>query len=88
MFTIANIAQKSLLTSCKFSFAGLPFGKKQIPTKNDLQKYDVVVVGANLGNVFASHLDSILKDKVKTIISYDAPVNQLNTERILYEQGK
>jgi hypothetical protein len=88
MFTVANIAQKSLLTSSRFSFAGLPFGKKQLPTKNDLQKYDVVVVGANLGNVFATHLDSILKDKVKTIISYDASVTQLNSQRILYEQGK
>lgn len=78
MFTVANIAQKSLLTSCKFSFAGLPFGKKRIPTRNDLQKYDVVVVGGNLGNVFASHLDKVLGDKVKTLISYDAPINQLN----------
>jgi hypothetical protein len=88
MFSIANIAQKSLLTSCKYTFAGLPFGKKQLPTKNDLQKYDVVVVGSNLGNVFASHLDSILKDKVKIMIAYDSPTNQLNAERILYEQGK
>jgi len=87
MFTVANITQKSLLTSCKFSFS-LPFAKKRIPTRNDLQKYDVVVVGANLGNVFASHLDAVLHDKVKIMVSYDAPINQLNTQRILYEQGK
>jgi hypothetical protein len=59
MFTIANIAHKSLTTSAKYGFA-MPFGKKRVPTKNDLPKYDVVVVGAGLGTVLASHLDAVM----------------------------
>lgn len=88
MFSVANITQKSLLNSSKFSFSGISFGKKRAPTRHDLQKYDVVVVGAGLGNVFATHLDAVLHDKIKTLVSYDAPVTQLNTQRALYEQGK
>jgi cation diffusion facilitator CzcD-associated flavoprotein CzcO len=35
----------------------LGFGKKRTATKNDLQKYDVVIVGAGLGGALSSHLD-------------------------------
>jgi hypothetical protein len=59
MFTVANITHRSLLTSSKYCFA-LPFAKKRVPTKNDLQKYDVVIVGAGLGAALSHHLDSVL----------------------------
>jgi hypothetical protein len=74
MFTVANIAQKSLVNSCKYAFS-LPGQKKRVPTKSDLQKYDVVVVGAGLGNVLASHLDAVMHDKVKIMVAYDNPVH-------------
>lgn len=69
MFSIANIAKKNLLTTSKYAFS-MPFGKKRIPTKSDLDKYDVVIVGANLGNVLASHLDSVMGNKAKIMVAY------------------
>lgn len=88
MFSVANITKKNLLTSVKYGFAGLPFGKKRIPTKSDLDKYDVVIVGANLGNVLASHLDSIMGDKAKIMVAFDNQVSEFNSQRALYEQGR
>lgn len=89
MFSIANIARKNLLTTTtKYGFAGLPFGKKRTPTKSDLEKYDVVIVGANLGNVLASHLDAVMGDKAKIMVAFDNPTTEFNAQRVLYEQGK
>lgn len=73
MFTIANITHKSLITSARYGFSGLPFSKKRVPTKSDLAKYDVIVVGAGLGTVLASHLDAVMGDKAKILVSYDTP---------------
>lgn len=85
MFTVANIAQKSLLNSSRFGFAG--FGKKRVPTKNDLQKYDVVIVGAGLGGALSSHLDKVLGEKAKIFVAYDSPVYEFTAQRTLYEKG-
>jgi hypothetical protein len=70
MFTVANIAQKSLVRSSKYCMG---FGKKRTPTKNDLQKYDVVVVGAGLGGALSSQLDAVLGEKAKIFVAYDSP---------------
>jgi hypothetical protein len=88
MFSVANIAKKNLLTTTRYGFAGLPFGKKRIPTKSDLDKYDVVIVGANLGNVLASHLDSVMGEKAKILVSFENQVSDFHAERTLYEQGQ
>ena len=72
MFTVANIAQKNLLTATRYGFS-LPFAKKRVPTKNDLQKYDVVIVGAGLGAALSSHLDAVLHEKAKIMVAYDTP---------------
>ncbi len=85
MITVANIAHKSLLNSSRFGFAG--FGKKRVPTKNDLQKYDVVVVGAGLGGALSSQLDSVLGEKAKIFVAYDSPVYEFTAQRTLYEKG-
>jgi hypothetical protein len=74
MFKVANIASQSLLTANRFYFS-LPGGKKRVPTKSDLSKYDVVVVGAGLGAVLSSQLDAVLKEKVKIMVAYDNPVS-------------
>lgn len=74
MFTIANIAHKSLITSSRYGFAGMPFSKKRIPTKNDLPKYDIVIVGAGLGSVLAHHLDHLMTENVKILVAYDTPI--------------
>jgi len=73
MLTVANIAQKSLARSTRYCFSGLPGSKKRVPTKNDLPKYDVVIVGAGLGAALSSQLDKVLGDKVKIMVAYDTP---------------
>lgn len=88
MFSVANIAQKSLLQTSRFGFAGLPFSKKRVPTKNDLSKYDVVIVGAGLGAALSSQLDAVLGDKAKIFVVYDSPVYEFTAQRTLYEKGK
>jgi hypothetical protein len=84
MFTVANIAQKSLLRSSRYS---LGFGNKRKPTKNDLQKYDVVIVGAGLGGALSSHLDANLGEKAKIFVAYDSPTYEFVSQRTLYEKG-
>ena len=84
MFTVANIAQKSLLRSSRYS---LGFGKKRTNTKNDLQKYDVVIVGAGLGGALSSHLDATLGEKAKIFVAYDSPTYEFVSQRTLYEKG-
>ena len=57
MFSVRNIAARQLFQRNTYS---LGFGKKRKPTPTDLEKYDVVVVGAGLGTVFATHLDAVV----------------------------
>ena len=85
MFTVVNIAQKSLLRSSRYS---LGFGNKRTATKNDLQKYDVVIVGAGLGGALSSQLDAVLGKKAKIFVAYDSPTYEFVTQRTLYEKGK
>ncbi len=85
MFSVRQIAARQLLSRGSYCIS---FGNKRKPTPSDLEKYDVVVVGAGLGNVFASHLDAVVGDKQKIYVSYDNAVTAFSSERNLYEQGK
>ena len=84
MFSVRQIASKQLVQKNAYC---LGFGKKRKPTPTDLPKYDVVVVGANLGSVFAHHLDAVVGEKYKIYVSYDNPSNPYYADRNLYEQG-
>ena len=84
MFSVRNMAARQLFARNTYS---LGFGKKRKPTPNDLEKYDVVVIGAGLGSVLATHLDAIEGEKVKIFLSYDNPVTYYTSERKLYEGG-
>jgi hypothetical protein len=88
MFSVSQIASKQLLNKNVYCFAGLSFGKKRVPTKNDLAKYDVVVVGGNLGNVCATHLDKVLGEKAKIFVAFDNAITPISANRNLYELGK
>ncbi len=85
MFSVRKIAATQLFARNSYA---LGFGKKRKATPNDLDKYDVVVVGAGLGNVFASHLDAVVGEKNKIYVAYDNPVSYFTSERGLYEQGE
>jgi len=57
-----------LSNSAKFNFAGL---SKRTPTKKDLDSYDLIVVGANLGGIFSKHFDAATKGKFPTMVVLD-----------------
>jgi hypothetical protein len=78
---------KELISNSKYGFAGLPFGKKREKIKNDLPKYDVVIVGGNLGALLSNHLDSVVGEKASIFVAYDKPVYELPTIRSFYENG-
>ena len=84
MFSVRKIATKQLLARNTYS---LGFGNKRKPTPSDLEKYDVVVVGAGLGSVFATHLDAVVGEKYKIFVGYDNPVTYYAADRNLYEMG-
>lgn len=84
MHSITRLATKTLKVNA-FGFAS--FGKKRKPTPADLEKYDVVVVGAGLGSVLATHLDAVVGEKAKIFVSYDNPITQYSDQRNIYEQG-
>jgi hypothetical protein len=84
MFSVRRIAARQLFARNTYA---LGFGSKRKATPADLEKYDVVVVGAGLGNVFASHLDAVVGDKHKIYVAYDNPVTYYTSERGLYETG-
>lgn len=84
MFSVRQIAARQLFARNSYS---LGFGSKRKPTPADLDKYDVVVVGAGLGNVLAHHLDAVVGAKHKIYVAYDNPVTAFSSERGLYETG-
>lgn len=67
------------------SFAG---GGKRKATRKDLDKYDLIIVGANLGGIFSRHIDHVTKGKLATMVCLDSNINQQYVMRNIYEQGR
>ncbi len=84
MFTVRQIAARQLFSRNSYA---LGFGKKRKATASDLEKYDVVVIGAGLGNVLATHLDAVVGEKHKIYVTYDNATTPYSSERGLYETG-
>ena len=59
--------------------AGL-FNKRK-PTPKDLDSYDVVVVGCNLGGIFSQHFDHITHGAYKSIMAVDSNINEITAMR-------
>ena len=76
-------ASKGLLNTPKYHI-----GKNRKPTKKDLPKYDLVVVGSNLGGILSKHYDHVTKGHLKIMVVLDNFRNQLYTMRPFYEQGR
>jgi hypothetical protein len=87
MFNIKAIATKRVgLVSCPtYLFAG---GGKRKATRKDLDKYDLIVVGSNLGGIFSRHFDHIVHGKFNTMVCLDTNINQQCVMRNIYEQGR
>jgi hypothetical protein len=85
MFVFLN-QLKGLGNKSVQTFAGL--GNKRKPTKKDLDKYDVIVIGANLGGILSRHFDKAVKGKYSMMVCLDNSVNQIYSMRPVYEQGR
>lgn len=86
MLNICNIAKKTLLNKNVYSIS--LGGSKRKPTPNDLDKYDVVVIGGNLGSMLSNHLDAVLGEKAKIYANYDQNYIEFTQQRNLYEAGR
>lgn len=76
-----------LTNTIAYNFAGLPIGKKRVPVKGDLSKYDVVIVGGNLAPLLSNHLDKAVEDKASIFVANDAPSYWMAPIRGFYEKG-
>lgn len=74
MIKISHKITNNLVVSTRYSFAGLPFGKKPSKPKNDLDKYDIVIAGGHLGALLSRHLHAVLGEKATIFVSYDRPM--------------
>lgn len=57
-----------------YKFAGLNFKRK--PTKKDLEKYEVVIIGCNLGGIFSRHFDQVTHGHHSTMVVLKDQLNQ------------
>lgn len=73
---------KSLTHELSYSFASA----NRKPTRKDLDRYDVVTIGANLGGMMSRHFDEATKGKYTMMVVFDQPINQVYPMRCIYEQ--
>lgn len=85
MFGIGAAKRASLTARSINHFAG---GGKRKATRKDLDKYDLVIVGANLGGIFSRHIDHVTHGKLNTMVCLDSNINQQYVMRNIYEQGR
>jgi len=76
----------SLITKSARGFAGL--FKKKKPTPKDLEKYDVIIIGCNLGGILSRQFEKATKQHYKVMVTFDRNTNEQLPIRNIYEQGK
>lgn len=83
--TSAVPASLGLFSVPAFNFAG---GKQVKPTPKDLQEYDIVVVGGNLGGILSKHIEEASHKHFKILSVFDKAVNECSAMRSIYEQQR
>jgi len=76
----------SLITKSARGFAGL--FKKKKPTPKDLEKYDVIIIGCNIGGILSRQFEKATKQHYKVMVTFDRSTNEQVPIRNIYEQGK
>jgi NADH dehydrogenase FAD-containing subunit len=76
----------SLVTQSTRGFAGL--FKKSKPTPKDLEKYDVIILGCNIGGILSRQFEKVTKMHYKIMVVFDRNTNEQLPIRTIYEQGK
>jgi hypothetical protein len=82
MFNVTVAARRATLISR--SIQGFAGGGKRKATRKDLDKYDLIIVGSNLGGIFSRHIDHVTKGKLATMICLDSNINQQYVMRNIY----
>jgi sulfide:quinone oxidoreductase len=62
--------------------------KKRKQTRRDLDKYDLVVVGGNLGGILTNHFDAEVHGHNSIMSVFDSNINQQYPIRVIYEQQR
>lgn len=57
-----------MVNSTEYGFAGL---SKRKPTSKNLDKYDVIWIGGNLGGICSRHFDHVAKGKYEMMAVFD-----------------
>ena len=86
MFRLKPCLTSSLQNCIRRNFSN-PLSKRK-QTSKELDKYDVVVVGANLGGIFSNHFDAEAHGHYKIMTVFDQNINQLSPIRVIYEQQR
>lgn len=76
-------APTHVFNSIKNAFSGLNFKRK--PTRKDLEKYDVIWVGCNLGGICSRQFDKASHGHYSQMVVLDENTNQLYPMRTVYE---
>lgn len=76
----------SLVTQATRGFAGL--FKKSKPTPKDLEKYDVIILGCNIGGILSRQFEKVTKNHYKIMVVFDRNTNEQLPLRSIFEQGK
>lgn len=62
--------------------------KKRKKTRMDAEKYDLVIVGANLGGILTNHFDAEVHGHHSIMSVFDSNINQQYPIRVIYEQQR
>jgi len=76
----------SLVSQSTRGFAGL--FKKSKPTPKDLEKYDVIILGCNIGGILSRQFEKVTKNQYKIMVVFDRNTNEQLPLRSIFEQGK
>lgn len=76
----------NLVSQSTRGFAGL--FKKSKPTPKDLEKYDVIILGCNIGGILSRQFEKVTKNHFKIMVVFDRNTNEQLPIRGIYEQGK
>lgn len=57
-------------------------------TPKNLEKYDIVIIGSNLGGILSRQFEQFTRNYYKVMVIYDRNFNQMLPIRGIYEQGQ
>jgi sulfide:quinone oxidoreductase len=64
-----GLARRTLASETSYAFAGL-FNKRK-PLSKNLDHYDLIVIGCNMGGILSRQFDKVTHGKYKTMVVLD-----------------